>query len=56
MERLKRFDMTGITENDMHDKNVIESYTLVATEFIQRLDIATNHSETTNTIGEVVEV
>ena len=56
MERLKRFDMTGITENDMHDKNVIESYKLVATEFIQRLDTAVNPSDTTNTIGEVVDV
>ncbi|WP_394189553.1 ParA family protein [Paenisporosarcina quisquiliarum] len=56
MERLKRFDMTGITENDMHDKNVIESYTQVATEFIHRLDAAVNSSDSTNTIGEVVDV
>ena len=48
--------MTVITENDMHDKNVIESYTLVATEFIQRLDMAVNPADTTNTIGEVVDV
>lgn len=56
MERLKRFDMTGITENDMHDKNVIASYTLVATEFIQRLDAAVNQIETGNMNGEVVDV
>jgi chromosome partitioning protein len=56
MERLKRFDMTGITENDMHDKNVIESYTQVATEFVHRLDAATNPSNSTDTIGEVVDV
>ncbi|MFC6038958.1 AAA family ATPase [Paenisporosarcina macmurdoensis] len=56
MERLKRFDMTGITENDMHDKNVIESYIQVATEFIQRLDAATNPSNSLETIGDVVDV
>lgn len=56
MERLKRFDMTGITENDMHDKNVIESYTRVATEFIERLDIAVDGAHTPNANGEVVDV
>mgnify|MGYP003543143798 FL=1 len=56
MERLKRFDMTGITENDMHDKNVIASYIKVATEFIQRLDEAINPTSSPSTIGEVVDV
>ena len=56
MERLKRFDMTGITENDMHDKNVIKSYKKVATEFIQRLDEAINPTSSPSTIGEVVDV
>lgn len=37
MERLKRFDMTGITEEDMHDRNVITNYTMVANEFLERL-------------------
>jgi len=56
MERLKRFDMTGITENDMHDKNVIESYTKVSMEFVKRLDAAINPENSDSTIGEVVDV
>lgn len=37
MERLKRFDITGITEDDMHDRNVISNYMNVTEEFLERL-------------------
>ncbi len=37
MERLKRFDITGITNGDMHDKRVHKNYEHVAQEFIDRL-------------------
>lgn len=37
MERLKRFDITGITYEDMHDRKVHGSYKRIAKEFIQRL-------------------
>lgn len=37
MERLKRFDVNGITNNDLHDKKVIAKYTEVVQEFIDRL-------------------
>lgn len=39
MERVKRMDMTGITDNksDVHDKNVHEKFTNVAKEIIKRL-------------------
>ena len=38
MERLKRFDITGITDYDMHDRKVHESYKEIANEFISRLN------------------
>ncbi|MGE6415545.1 ParA family protein [Planococcus kocurii] len=38
MERLKRFDITGITDADMHDRRVHESYKEIAEEFISRLN------------------
>lgn len=38
MERLKRFDITGITDDDMHDRRVHESYKAIAAEFISRLN------------------
>jgi chromosome partitioning protein len=38
MERLKRFDITGITDNDMHDRRVHNSYKAIAEEFIDRLN------------------
>lgn len=38
MERLKRFDITGITNDDMHDKKVHDSYKVIAEEFIERLE------------------
>lgn len=38
MERLKRFDITGITDDDMHDRRVHESYREIAEEFISRLN------------------
>lgn len=37
MERLKRFDITGITNEDMHDRKVHKSYGIIAEEFIKRL-------------------
>ena len=37
MERLKRFDITGITTGDMHDRKVHESYDKIADEFIARV-------------------
>ncbi|MFF3146810.1 ParA family protein [Streptomyces sp. NPDC057927] len=36
-ERLKRFDITGITDEDMHDRRVHVSYMDICEEFIQRL-------------------
>ena len=38
MARLKRFDNTGIVENDRHDKRVIELYDKVASELIERIN------------------
>lgn len=38
MERLKRFDVTGITDEDMHDRKVHDVYTNIAKEFITRLN------------------
>lgn len=37
MERLKRYNITGILNEDMHDRRVHEVYTAVANEFIARL-------------------
>ena len=37
MERLKRFDITGITNEDMHDRKVHSSYETIADEFIERV-------------------
>lgn len=37
MERLKRFDITGITTEDMHDRKVHRSYNKIADEFIARV-------------------
>lgn len=37
MERLKRFDMTGITDEDMHDRKVHKVYKDVALEFLERM-------------------
>lgn len=37
MERLKRYCITGITEVDHHDKKVLEVYTNVAKELLQRM-------------------
>jgi cellulose biosynthesis protein BcsQ len=38
MARLKRFDNTGIIEHDRHDKKVIEFYSDVADELINRIN------------------
>ena len=38
MERLKRFDITGITNEDMHDRRVHKSYDTIAKEFIARVE------------------
>lgn len=37
MERLKRFDITGITNEDMHNRKVHKSYETIAKEFIARV-------------------
>lgn len=37
MERLKRFDITGITDDDMHDRRVHHTYKKIAVEFEKRL-------------------
>jgi chromosome partitioning protein len=36
MERLKRYDITGIAEEDMHDRKVMNSYKKVTDEFLKR--------------------
>ncbi|OAH58647.1 ATPase [Domibacillus aminovorans] len=36
MERLKRYDITGISEEDMHDRKVMNSYEKVTDEFLKR--------------------
>lgn len=38
MERIKRFDVNGITEKDRHDEKVISKYKDVTNEFIDRLN------------------
>ncbi|MGX7153462.1 ParA family protein [Enterococcus sulfureus] len=38
MERLKRYDITGITDEDMHDKKVAKVYEDVTVEFLVRLE------------------
>lgn len=38
MARLKRFDNTGITEFDRHDKKVIDLYNLVSDELLKRIE------------------
>lgn len=38
MERLKRYDITGITLEDMHDKRVNEKYKEVTDELISRIE------------------
>lgn len=40
MERLKRFDITGIVEEDMHDRRVIDEYTVITKEFLERWEHA----------------
>lgn len=42
MERLKRFDITGITEDDMHDRYVINNYMAVTEEFLERMKAVTD--------------
>lgn len=37
MERLKRYDITGITDEDMHDKRVSQVYIEVTDELLQRI-------------------
>jgi len=38
MERLKRYDITGITELDMHDKKVSALYETVTNELLERIE------------------
>lgn len=45
MERLKRYDITGILEEDMHDKRVMAVYDTVAQEFLLRLQREIEQSE-----------
>lgn len=40
MERLKRWDMVGITNDDMHDRRVHKIYHSLADEFLERLEMA----------------
>lgn len=42
MERLKRYDITGITDVDFHDKRVLEVYTNVANELLERIEVCVN--------------
>ena len=37
MERIKRFDITGITDHDRFDKAVMDKYEEVTKEFVIRL-------------------
>ena len=39
MERIKRFDVNGITENDRHDLNVIELYEKISDELLSRINV-----------------
>ncbi|PEN20189.1 ATPase, partial [Bacillus wiedmannii] len=39
MERIKRFDVNGITEKDRHDMNVIELYETISDELLSRVDM-----------------
>jgi chromosome partitioning protein len=45
MERLKRYDVTGIKEEDMHDKRVMNTYDATADEFLERLRVALQEGE-----------
>ncbi|WP_338754645.1 ParA family protein [Leuconostoc mesenteroides] len=38
MERLKRYDITGITDEDMHDKRVSQVYINVTDELLKRIE------------------
>ncbi|PGZ57413.1 ATPase [Bacillus cereus] len=42
MERIKRFDVNGITENDRHDLNVIELYEKISDELLSRINYFEN--------------
>ena len=37
MERLKRYDITGITDEDMHDKKVTDVYSKLTDEIINKV-------------------
>ena len=39
MERIKRFDVNGITERDRHDLNVIELYEKISDELLERIEL-----------------
>lgn len=56
MERLKRFDITGITEDDMHDRNVIKNYMKVTTEFLERLRAVTDPEDFPVPLGVKADV
>ncbi|PFR56773.1 ATPase, partial [Bacillus cereus] len=42
MERIKRFDVNGITENDRHDLHVIQLYEKISDELLSRINIFEN--------------
>lgn len=42
MERLKRYDLIGITNEDMHDKKVHDIYTTITNEMINRIEVFEN--------------
>lgn len=42
MERLKRYDITGITSEDMHDKKVHDVYNVVTNEILERIEAFDN--------------
>lgn len=39
MERIKRFDITGITDRDRFDKKVMQTYRTATDEFIERINV-----------------
>jgi len=45
MERLKRYDVEGIKEEDMHDRRVMNTYDSVANEFLSRLEYELAYAE-----------
>ncbi|WP_375803761.1 ParA family protein, partial [Leuconostoc falkenbergense] len=38
MERIKRFDITGITDKDRFDRKVMQTYEIATNEFIEKIN------------------